>query len=99
MVFDKELDENLKAIYEHVDLCLAVRAAGGSIILEPQAVVTYVVGQPLYGNYLGQPPNDITGDVRFKFLPHLQVEVARTYYFHFGSTNWSPSFVVLVTPI
>jgi hypothetical protein len=60
---------------------------------------TNVLGQPIYGTYLGQPPNDITGDVRFKLLPHMLVDVARTYYFNFGTQRWSPNFVVQVLPL
>jgi hypothetical protein len=58
-----------------------------------------VIGQPLYTTYLGQPPNDITGDVRFKLLPHMLIDVERTYYFHYGSQNWSPQTIVQVLPI
>lgn len=57
-----------------------------------------VLGQPLYNSYLGQPPNDITGDVRFKVLPHMMLDVQRTYYFNFGNIRWSPSFIVQVLP-
>jgi hypothetical protein len=52
------------------------------------------IGQPIYTNYLGQPPNDISADVRARILPHLVVDVSRTYYFHFGTLGWSPQFVV-----
>jgi hypothetical protein len=52
------------------------------------------IGQYLYTNYLGQPPWDVTGDLRVRVLPHLVVDVQRTYYFHFGSQVWSPQFVV-----
>lgn len=58
-----------------------------------------VLGQPLYTTYLGQPPNDITGDVRFKLLPHMLIDVSRTYYFHYGSQNWSPQTIIQVLPI
>ena len=58
--------------------------------------VTNVLGQPLNYNYLGQPPYDITGDVRFKVLPHMMLDVSRTYYFNFGDVRWSPSFIVQV---
>lgn len=58
-----------------------------------------VLGQPIYTTYLGQPPNDITGDVRFKLLPHILIDVARTYYFHYGNQNWSPQTIVQVLPI
>jgi GT2 family glycosyltransferase len=39
------LDEALLSTREHVDLCLTVRAAGGKIWFEPNAVVTYVATQ------------------------------------------------------
>lgn len=58
-----------------------------------------VIGAPIYNTYLGQPPNDITGDVRFKLFPHILIDVARTYYFHYGSQNWSPETIVQVLPI
>ena len=48
-VFDRlgPLDEDLKATSEHVDLCLQVRKAGGTMYLEPTSVVTYVPPPPL----------------------------------------------------
>ena len=60
--------------------------------------LTNVIGQPLYNNYLGQPPNDLTADVRFKILPHMILDVQRTYYFNFGNVRWSPNFIVQVLP-
>jgi hypothetical protein len=66
--------------------------------LFPQPTLN-VLGQPLYSFYLGQPPNDITGDVRFKLLPHMLLDVSRTYYFNFGTQRWSPSFIVQVLPL
>ena len=60
--------------------------------------LTNVIGQPLYNNYLGQPPNDVTGDVRFRILPHMVLDVQRTYYFNFGNIRWSPYFIVQVLP-
>jgi len=57
-----------------------------------------VLGQPLYNDYLGQPPNDITGDVRFHVLPHMLLDLQRTYYFNFGNIRWSPAFVIQVLP-
>lgn len=41
------LDPQLLSTPEHVDLCLAVQAAGGTIYLEPSAKVTYVGPGPL----------------------------------------------------
>jgi GT2 family glycosyltransferase len=48
-VFDRlgPFDEELFSIHEHDDFCLALRQAGGSIYLEPSAVVTYVSPLPL----------------------------------------------------
>ena len=43
-VFERlgQLDEHLKSIYEHTDLCLKVRENGGTVMFEPGAVVTYL---------------------------------------------------------
>jgi GT2 family glycosyltransferase len=38
------LDEQLKGIHEHIDLCLKVRETGGIVMFEPDAVVTYLWG-------------------------------------------------------
>lgn len=55
-----------------------------------------VLGQQLYNNYLGQPPYDVTAEVRAPVLPHLTLDVQRTYYFNFGNVRWSPQFIVQV---
>jgi hypothetical protein len=52
------------------------------------------LGQFLYPNYLGQPPNDLTGDVHFQVARHLAFDVARTYYFGYPTLKWSPSLLV-----
>jgi hypothetical protein len=52
------------------------------------------LGQYLYSNWFGQPPWQLTGEIRKRLLPHLTVDVARTYYFHFGTQVWSPGFSV-----
>ena len=52
------------------------------------------LGQYTYNNYLGQPPWAMTGEVRARLLPHLVLDVQRTYFFHYGTQIWSPSFVV-----
>jgi GT2 family glycosyltransferase len=41
------LDEALLSTKEHLDLCMLVAAAGGTVYLEPESVVTYVPGPPL----------------------------------------------------
>ncbi len=55
---------------------------------------TNAIGQYTYTNYLGQPPWQLTGEVRTRILPHLVLDVQRTYFFHFGNQLWSPTFVV-----
>jgi GT2 family glycosyltransferase len=37
-----KLDEKLMSSHEHIDLCLTVTGAGGTIYFEPEAVVTYL---------------------------------------------------------
>lgn len=47
-VFEKlgPLDEKLMSTPEHIDLCLAVREAGGAVYFEPNSIVTYVTPPP-----------------------------------------------------
>jgi GT2 family glycosyltransferase len=40
------LDEKLLSALEHVDLCLGVRAAGGSVYFEPRAEITHLLPGP-----------------------------------------------------
>lgn len=61
-----------------------------------------ILGQPLYGWYLGQPPYDATADVRIKILSHALLDVSRTFYWYgnpYRDEFWQPSFVVQVLPI
>ncbi len=61
-----------------------------------------ILGQPLYSSFLGQPPYDATGDVRFKILPHALVDISRTFYWYgnpYRTQFWQPAFVVQVLPI
>lgn len=41
------LDEQLLSTKEHLDLCLRIREAGGTVFLEPSATVTYVPAGPV----------------------------------------------------
>ncbi len=50
-------DEALRSAMEHLDLCVAVRAAGGAVWFEPSAVVTYLA-----------PPPFAPGDLRYFLL-------------------------------
>jgi GT2 family glycosyltransferase len=47
-VFEKlgPLDEKLMSTPEHIDLCLAVREAGGTVYFEPSSIVTYLTPPP-----------------------------------------------------
>ncbi len=57
-----------------------------------------VLGESFTTNYLGQPPYDITGEVRARIAPRLSVDIQRTYFFNFGTLRWSPQFVIQVIP-
>jgi GT2 family glycosyltransferase len=48
-IFDQlgSLDEALLNTREHLDFCMLVREAGGTVYLEPDSLVTYVPGPPL----------------------------------------------------
>jgi hypothetical protein len=61
-----------------------------------------ILGQPLYSWYLGQPPYDATGDVRFVIFPHALADISRTFYWYgnpYRTQFWQPSFVVQILPI
>lgn len=61
-----------------------------------------IIGQPLYTSYLGQAPYDATGEVRFKILPHMMLDVSRTLYWYgnpYRTQFWQPTFVVQLLPI
>jgi len=40
------LDEQLLSLHEHIDFCLAIRRAGGSVVMEPDALTSYVPPPP-----------------------------------------------------
>lgn len=48
-VFERlgHLDEQFMSTADHIDLCLSVRDAGGTVYFEPSSVVTYVAPPPL----------------------------------------------------
>jgi len=66
----------------------------GQVFLTP---LKNPIGQPVNYNYLGQPPYDVTPDVRFRLLPHMLLDVQRTYYFNYNNQKWG-SFIVQVLP-
>jgi GT2 family glycosyltransferase len=40
------LDEALRSVHEHIDFCMAVRRAGGTVYLEPNSRTTYIPPPP-----------------------------------------------------
>jgi len=58
---------------------------------------TNVIGQQISPYYLGQPPYDVSGELRMRVFGHYYLDVSRTYYFNFGDLKWAPSFVIQVT--
>jgi hypothetical protein len=65
--------------------------------LFPQPVQTYPFNYYLYNNTLGEPPYDISGDARIRLTPTLAIDIARSYFFNFGTQRWSPSFEIQVS--
>jgi hypothetical protein len=62
-----------------------------------QAPPLDVLGNPIaQPYYLGEPPYDITGNLRLRINPHTSIEFSRSYYFNFGKRGWSPEFVIQV---
>ena len=54
-----------------------------------------ILGHEISGqNYLGQPPYDMTADVRLRLTPRYSVDISRSYYFHYGHRGWSPEMVI-----
>ncbi len=60
---------------------------------------TNVFGQYTYGTYLGQPPYDITPDLRVRVAPHLLIDVSNTYYFNYYGQKWLPTTALQLLPI
>ncbi len=82
-------------VRHHVDFPIPVPGVFG---LPPNNII----GQPLYTSYLGQAPYDATGEVRFKILSHMMLDVSRTLYWYgnpYRTQFWQPTFVVQLLPI
>ena len=56
-----------------------------------------ILGQQQLSTFLGEPPYDVTADVRARLNTRMSIDIARSYFFNFGSQRWSPSFVIQVT--
>lgn len=58
-----------------------------------------ILGHEMAGQYyLGEPPYDISADVRLRINDHMSIDLSRAYYFNFGNRGWSPYTVIQVTP-
>jgi len=44
----------------------------------------------------GQAPVNIGAEMRLRLRAHLLLDIARSYYFNFGTLRWSPQFSVLL---
>ncbi|HEY8321343.1 MAG TPA: hypothetical protein VIG46_06080 [Candidatus Baltobacteraceae bacterium] len=75
---------------KHTDFPIAVP---GLFSLPP----VNVLGAFTSNSFLGEPPYDVTGDLRMRVLRHYYLDISRTYYFNFGTLKWSPSFVIQVS--
>jgi hypothetical protein len=52
---------------------------------------------PIPGLY-GQPPYQMTIDVRFRVARQLQIDLARSYYFNFANLVWQPQLQIQFSP-
>ena len=57
-----------------------------------------ILGREMAGAYyLGEPPYDVSADVRMRINPHMSIDISRAYYFNFGNRGWSPQTVIQVS--
>ena len=59
--------------------------------------VLNILGQQQLANYLGEPPYDVTAEVRARINSRMSIDLARSYFFNYGGQRWSPAFVIQVT--
>ena len=52
---------------------------------------------PIPGVY-GQPPVQLSGDLRVRVSKQLLVDVSRAYYFNFANERWTPTFAIQFSP-
>lgn len=70
-------------------------AAFPGLFRNPTTDVLGALIQP--DSYLGEPPYDVSADVRARINDHTTIDVSRAYYFNFANRGWSPQFVIQVT--
>lgn len=81
------------------------RTLYGSLVLAPTPDFTLNLllrhnadfPEPIPG-VLGNPPNQLTGDVRFRISPHATADISRTFNFNYPGQAWSPTFTIQVLP-
>jgi hypothetical protein len=57
----------------------------------------YDTPAPIPGLF-GQPPWQVTADVRFRLARQIQVDLSRSYYFNFANLQWQPQFQIQFSP-
>jgi len=57
----------------------------------------YDTPAPVPGLY-GQPPWQLTTDLRFRVSRQILVDVTRSYYFNFADERWTPVLGVQISP-
>ena len=57
----------------------------------------YDTPAPVPGAY-GQPPVQITGDIRMRLSKQVLLDLTRSYYFNFADQRWTPQFGIQFSP-
>lgn len=52
------------------------------------------LGRPVLYPYAGEPPYDLTGDVRLRLNAHTSIDVQRTYFFNFQGRGFGSGFAI-----
>ncbi|HYW52462.1 MAG TPA: hypothetical protein VE826_00760 [Dongiaceae bacterium] len=81
------------------------RGYTGSLIYTPTGLLEfnlllsrfYDTPAPVPGRY-GQPPWQLTGDVRVRLSRQILLDLSRSYYFNFANERWTPQFGIQFSP-
>lgn len=96
------LDEAMFNTKEHLDFCMSVREAGGTVYFEPESVVTYVPGSPSEWTDLHYYMLRWSDEWTLKSLQHLQKkwDLAEDAYFttKYKKLGWRRKMTI-VAPI
>lgn len=55
-----------------------------------------VLGNLVLQDVLGEPPYDLTADVRLRINGHMSIDLQRSYFFNYSNLRWTPHFVIQV---